>query len=150
MGYHFPLSADNARRKIREHAFSLWSTSSGERINLRFVSGDKSFEYGFPLACLLRHSYLAVFSLPDELFTKQVTAAALDRALQEFSEVDKQPIEQYQSNQYPVYRAYLGPLGQLAIAKDLIRSGGRAYRSFTSSVKPKQDRNETILRKIQL
>jgi hypothetical protein len=150
MGYYFPISENDARSKIREYSFSMWESSPSERINLLFISGNKSVDENFPLACLLRHSYLAIFSLPEDLFTKQVSEIAIEKSLHEFSLIDKQPIEGYGGNRFPIYRAYLGALGNLTIAEDLIRSGGRAYRLFNSSVTPKENRDEKVLRKIKI
>jgi len=74
-------------------------------------------------------SYVAVFSLPETV-TATVAEAALDFALGEFAAVDRGPHLSVREQQFVVYRAYLGALGQASIAQHVVSAGSRSYLQF--------------------
>lgn len=140
-GFFFPVTVAEAKRKIKELRFEVYDyaerkTTRDGRPDLLFISGDKALKHGFPLAGFRRNGDIAIFSLPDEVFPRLLTIEALDRALEEFSKIDRAPEKSSKETHFFVYRAYIGELGKLTLTKDLL--GSRSYLYFERALDPRK------------
>jgi hypothetical protein len=165
-GFSFPVSVPEAISKIKALRFEVWKSGSfdfetktfvdggstrNDRTDLHFISGDKPLQYGFPLACLRRLCDIAIFSLPDELFSRIMAVAALDRVLEEFSKIDQIPEQTVKQTHFFVYRAYIGELGKITLTKDLLKLGARGYLHFEAALDPRKfSGDEKVLLEIHL
>lgn len=123
----FPRSFGEVVSRVTELAFAVHTP--GTRLAVRLQNCDIECDLGFQVASFLRTSYLAVFSLPESV-ARPVAGAALDFAMGEFSAIDRGPHLAVREQQFVVYRAYLGPLGQVSIAEHVVSAGSRSYLHF--------------------
>src|SRR6188768_252612 len=119
-GRFFPCAFGAVVSRVTE--LGLATRAPGTRPAVRFQNCDVECDLGFQVASFLRMSYVAVFSLPETV-TATVAEAALDFALGEFAAVDRGPHLSVREQQFVVYRAYLGALGQASIAQHVVSAG---------------------------
>jgi hypothetical protein len=138
-GRFFPIPATDAISLVREQRFAVYEYN--ERLSVRFENCAVRHTLGHQLATFFRMNYLVSFSLPESV-AAFLARAALLRAIEGFAEIDKEPHLTLRSQQFVVYRAFLGDLGLLTIAYDVVNAGSRSYLAFKSAsqlAKPRAD-----------
>lgn len=126
-GRFFPHTFEVVSACVVELGFAVHF--QGARLAVRFQNCDVECELGFQVATFMRMSYLAVFSLPDSV-ARSVAEAALDLSIAEFASIDRGPHLAVREQQFVVYRAYLGPLGNVSLAQHVVSAGSRSYLQF--------------------
>jgi len=131
-GRYFPRAFAATLSRVVELGFAVHSYDA--RLPVRLENCEVENDFGHQLATFLPMSYLAVFSLPDTV-AHDLAGAALDRAVTEFSSIDREPKPSVREQQFVVYRAYLGALGRLTIAQHVVSAGNRSYLHFQRAAK---------------
>jgi len=127
-GRFFPLPHHAVAARVAELGFSVPSYFK-RRLSVRLKNCEVECPLGHQLASFLRLSYVACFSLPESV-APPIAGAALEQALKEFAAIDNGPYLAVRDQQFVVYRAYLGALGLLSIARHIVSAGSRAYLQF--------------------
>ena len=67
---------------------------------------------------------------PFGYFNSLLAGRALDRTLETLAEIDRGPWLTVNDEQFVVYRAFLGPLGQVSVAEHIVNGVSRSYLKF--------------------
>ncbi len=130
-GRFFALTPPELVAEIIGRSFSVHSYH--ERLPIRTENCTHVCELGHQLASFHRMGRLALFSLP-ELVPRGLAVVAANRAIEEFSLIDKTAHLRVRDQQFVVYRAFLRELGVLSIALDIVNSVSRSYLAFEQAV----------------
>ncbi len=123
-GRYFPLSAAEIAERV--DALALKARWADRPITIFAENCDVVCARGHPLCAFIRERYIAVFSLPDEIpaaLAKQAMALAMEK----FAAIDRGPHLSVKEQQFVVYRAYLGALGELSITQHTVNGVSRSY-----------------------
>lgn len=126
-GRYFPMSFVELLSQVEKYAFAVHDYH--ERLPIFMENCLAESDRGFQLCSLMRMSYLAVFSLPNDV-PRAIAHRSIEVALQRFSEIDRGSRPTIQDQQFVVYRAFLGPFGALSITQHVVNGGHRSYLQF--------------------
>lgn len=123
-GRYFPCSLSDLVAQVELHSFAVHEYY--ERIQVRLENCKAECDRGYQLCTFMYMNYLAIFSLPIEM-PRGIVCRALEEALRQFRNIDLGPKLNVRSQQFVVYRAFLGPLGELSITQHVVSGGYRSY-----------------------
>jgi hypothetical protein len=126
-GRRFPMEVHELAKRIEELGFA--ASIYDRRLPVIMENCQVETDRGRQLCSLLRTSYLAVFSLPDDV-NPGIAKLALNRALELLAEIDRGPRLSVNDQQFVVYRAFLGPLGAVSITEHVVSGVSRSYLKF--------------------
>lgn len=130
-GYHFPFSYSELVKAVELFDVRRYSQQYA-RIRILMENCKVECDFGYQLCSFLRMGYIAAFSLPDSV-TPVRGRQAMKIALEKFREVDTGPRITHNTEQFFVYRAYLGPQGVVSVTRHLINGQSRSYLKFRAS-----------------
>jgi hypothetical protein len=118
-GFFFPFSLGEPIGRIESVEFEAHYQP---RINALLLNDYGEFEPGALLASFAERSYLAIFSLPEDV-SREVARAGLDETFRRFADIEKRPGPRLRQHQIVLYRAYLKPFNAIVITRDVINLG---------------------------
>jgi hypothetical protein len=139
-GRYFPFSASEMTTRVESIAFKV--QYSGRRPAIWMENCTVECEHGHQLCSFFRERYIASFSLPA-IIPPAMARHGVDVALDKFAAIDISPHLSVREQQFVIYRAYLGQLGELTITQHLINGRHRSYRHFDrASQRSKSERDK--------
>jgi hypothetical protein len=123
-GRRFPMEVRELLKRVEELGFAVHTYH--RRLPILMENCHAEADRGNQLCSLLRMSYLAVFSLPDDV-NPELAKLALNRALDSLAEIDRGPRLSVNDQQFVVYRAFLAPLGAVSITEHVVSGVSRSY-----------------------
>lgn len=126
-GRYFPASFPEVLAAVETHCFSVHNYH--KRLPILMENCVARSDRGHQLCSFKRMSYIAVFSLPEEV-PRALSRRAMEVAAQQFAEIDCAAWPAMRDQQFVVYRAFLGAVGALSITQHVINGGFRSYLQF--------------------
>ena len=131
-GRYFPISHHELVTVVSDLVFSIHPYHG--RLSILLENCLVECAPGHQLCTFMPKSYLAAFSLP-RIVPLPLARMAMLAALGQFASIDRGPLPSVRSQQFVVYRAFLGAVGAITITEHIVSGVSRSYLKFRSAAR---------------